>query len=149
MHQIAAHQAVQLGVQGVAEPDFAAVFRQMALDLVGGHSQAHGAVGGLVVADMPHPFFDHQLAGIFAVPQHAHPPLVPVHPHHGGAAFVAGGLGFFIGNIKAAFPADKAAPGHQFHAVPVVVLFHYPVDADQILLAHGRSFLFLLLCVGQ
>ena len=143
VHQIAADEVLAARIQGVAEFDPAAVPAQLVLDLVGGDAQGYGAVAGLVVAEMPGAFLDDQLALGLAVAHHGHPAGILRDLDGGGAAVVAGGLRLLIYDIEVSVPLQKAAVGHQFHALAASVLLHGAFDRDQIIFFH---LLFTCLC---
>ena len=76
---VAAHQFSAVGVQQIAELCSAALLGQAADDLVSRHAQRHGAVAGLVMAEVALALFDEQLGtgpAALAKAQHGHPASV-------------------------------------------------------------------------
>ena len=88
------------------------------------------------MAEVALALFDEQLGtgpAALAKAQHGHPASVGGDLQGGGAALVAGGLRFFIGNVVAAALLHELAPGHQLHKLFLFFFlrrfFHMLLDA--------------------
>ena len=136
--KVAADKVLAAGIQRVAELQPPAFGPELGRDLVGRHAQRDRAEPGLVMADMPHAFFDHELAGRLAETGHHDLPGVGAQLDRRRAARIAGGLGLGVDDVIRAVALGKLAARHQLHAFPLPVLFHRALDGDEIFFLHGR-----------